>query len=621
MLKFKTSQVFSIQDITESKFWNTIRGYQDEWNIGKVNDIVRYGNKRKYKVRDPYTGEPLELDATEIVSESLVSSRDELRYAQQMGLLHAYYGANAAEQILTFGRGNEGFVTALKAGLGRDYTDIKNLDYLKYVAAEGLDDLAENFAGRMSAVHPVAWNLFLGAANGDPRAATLLFLRERQAAIRGEAASRALFESQKPFGIGFGRRFDDDVLKLLDKAATDAGKTLRSSTNPNVNGKMLRDLQAAINVLTGDARAIGYSDEAIAGLSDAANGLANAAENLKFAGKTGKLTKQSKEIITTALTQVADARARLRAEFTAATARRKTVEDMVLGLDGVTKKTAREIGDLFVVSERRKEMLPGISNEITAFMNGETADPGLAQRVADHLLKIREARVEEETGWNAIFHALTGAARNAEKTHYFNTQRNVLERSLNHPVFAAYPVSYMFGKVFPEYLRALYLSPTRGLSGAVLAPWTLMLNLASGGKFTAKSWGQFAPLVGFNSVRKIRDAMLEDNAEQQKPSALTYFFASVLIPGLPTEISVSVAAPVRRVVEALDEGKDPVESALYGLETMTKNLSGPGRVVSTVRQLYSEASDTIEEEGGIIEAVGSGIGNAVESLGDFLRNE
>ena len=621
MLKFKTSQVFSIQDITESKFWNTIRGYQDEWKLGKVNDIVRYGNKRKYKVRDPYTGEPLELDATEIISESLVSSRDELRYAQQMGLLHAYYGANAAEQVLTFGRGNEGFVTALKAGLGRDYTDIKNLDYLKYVSAEGLDDLAENFAGRMSAVNPVAWNMFLGAANGDPRAATLLFLRERQAAIKGEAASRVLFESQKPFGIGFGRRFDDDVIKLIDKAANDAGKTLRSSTNPNVNGKMLRDLQAAINVLTGDARAIGYSDEAIAGLSEAANGLANAAENLKFAGRTGELTKQSREIIAGALTKVSDARARLRAEFTAATTRRKAVEDMVLGLEGVTKKTAREIGDLFVMAERRKEMLPGISNEINAVVNGEGAAPDLAQRLSDHLLRIREARVEEETGWNAIFHALTGAARNAEKTHYFNTQRNVLERSLNHPVFAAYPVSYMFGKVFPEYLRALYLSPTRGLSGAVLAPWTLMLNIASGGKFTAKSWGQFAPLVGFNSVRKIRDAMLEDNAEQQKPSALTYFFASVLIPGLPTEMSVSVSAPVRRVVESMEEGKDPVESALYGVETMFKNLGGPGRLAGTVRQVYSEAMDTVEEEGGIIEAVGSGIGNAVESIGDFLRNE
>lgn len=624
MLKFRVSQIFSVQDITESKFWNTIRGYQDEWNVGKVNDIVRYGNKRKYTVRDPHTGDPLELDATEIISESLVSSRDELRYAQQMGLLHAYYGANAAEQVLTFGRGNEGFVRALKAGLTRDYTDVKNLDYLKYVAAEGLDDLAENFATRMQAINPVAWNLFLGAANGDARAATLLFMRERQAAIRGEAASRALFETQKPFGVGFGRRFDDDVIKLIDRAAADAGKTLRSSNNPNVTGKMLRDLQAAINVLTGDARAIGYSDEAILGLTEAANALGNAAENLKFAGKTGKLAKQSKEIVANALTQVAEARARLRMEFTAATARRNKVEELVLGLEGVTKKTASEIGNLFVMAERRKEMLPGISNEISALMNGEGSAPDLAQRLSDHLLKIREARVEEETGWNAIFHALTGAARNAEKTHYFNTQRNVLERSLNHPVFAAYPVSYMLGKVFPEYLRALYLSPTRGLSGLALAPWTLMLNIASGGKFTAKSWGQFAPLVGFNSVRKIRDAMLEDNAEQQKPSALTYLFANVLIPGLPTEISVSVSSPVRRVIEGVSGAETPdniVEDVLYAGEQMMKNISGPARLLGSVRQVVSQGFDTIEEEGGIIEAAGSGIGNAVESLGAFLRNE
>jgi len=86
-------------------------------------------------------------------------------------------------------------------------------------------------------------------------------------------------------------------------------------------------------------------------------------------------------------------------------------------------------------------------------------------------------------------------------------------------------------------------------------------------------------------------------------------------------MSVSVSAPVRRVVESFEEGKDPVESLLYGAETMAKNLSGPARVLGTIRQVYGEAMDTIEEEGGIIEAAGSGIGNAVESLGDFLRNE
>jgi len=624
MLKFRVSQIFSVQDVVESKYWNSIRGYQDEWSLGKVNNIIRYGNQRKYKVRDPHTGEPLELDATEIISESLVSSRDELRYAQQMGLLHAYYGANAAEAVMTFGRDNEGFARALKAGLTREYSDVKNLDYLKYVGAEGLDDLAENFAARMQAINPVAWNLYLGAANGDTRGATLLFLRERQAAVRGEAASRALFESQKPYGIGFGRRFDDDVIKLLDKAAGDAGKTLKNSTNPNVTAKVLRDLQAAMNVLSGDARAIGYSDEAIAGLVDSASGLGAAAENLRYAGKGGQLTKQSRKIVVDALEKVRESRARLRMELDAAVARRKTVEDIVMNLEGVTRKTASELGHLFVMAERRKEMLPGISNEITALGKGEAVADGLAQRLADHLIKIKEVRVEEETGWNAIFHALTGAARNAEKTHYFNTSRNVLERSLNHPVFAAYPVSYMLGKVFSEYMRALYLSPTRGLNSVVLAPWTLMLNLASGGKFTAKSWGQFAPLVGFNSVRKIRDAMLSDNAEQEKPSALSYLLASVLIPGLPTEISVSVSSPARRLVEGVADSDSPGEialSALYAGEQMLKNVSGPARLLGTIRQVATEAFDTIEEEGGIIEAAGSGIGDAVEGLGRFLRNE
>jgi hypothetical protein len=624
MLKFRVSQIFSVQDITESRFWNGIRGYQDEWNIGRVNDVVRYGNKRKYKVTDPFTGQPMELDATEIVSEALMSTKDELRYAQQMGLLHTYYGSNAAEAVLTFGRDNEGFVRALRAALGRNYSDVKNLDYLKYVAAEGLDDLAENFATRMEAMNPVAWAQYMSYGNGDPRAATLLFLRERQAAIRGESASRALFDSQKPMGVGFGRRFDDDVLKLIDKAAADAGKTLRVSNNPNANGKMLRDLSTAVNVLIGDAKAIGYSDEAIAELSASAQALSAAAENLRFAGKTGKLAKNSKTIITDALGQLSNARNRLRTEFVAATQRRKVVEDLVMSLEGVTKKTATELGNLFVVAERRKEMLPGLSNQITAITRGEGSTENLAQRIADHLIKIREGRTEEETMWNAVMHALTGAARRAEETHYFKTSRHLLERSLNHPVFAAYPVSYMFGKVLGEYSRALYLSPTKGINSIVLAPWTAILNIASGGKFTAKSWGQFAPLVGFNAVRKIRDAMLRSNSEQEKPSALTYLFANVLTPGLPTEISVSVSAPVRRVIEGVNGEQgfgDTLNDVLYAGEQQLKNISGPARLLGSVRQVISEGMDTLDEEGGLIGAVGSGIGNAVESIGDFLRNE
>ena len=626
-LKFKVSQIFSMQDIYESKFWNTIRGYQDEWKLGipGLKDIVRFGNKRKYTIIDPATGEKVTLDATQIIAEAMMVGREELKYAQQMGIMNQHYGAIAADAVMNFGENNTGFMAALRGALKNDYGKIKDLDYMKFVGAEGLDQIVADLTTRIKAVHPDAWEKWMISSGGDERGAVLLFLRERKAIINGRASARAYFESQKPYGVGFGRAFDDDVLKLIDKAANTAKKKIGLAWDVEQTGKVFSDLRSALSVLHADANAIGYSQDSINALKAATEALNQAENDIRLVANTGELTAGSKKIIAEAFDVVNKAKAQMRLEFETAVRRRKFVEDLVAGLDGVTPQIKNEVGQLFIMAERRKEMLPELSTAITRALRGEEMSPNLAQKVADHLIKIRGGHVEEETLWNALGHSLDGAMKRAEHTHYFSGNRGLIERSLNHPVLALYPSSYMFGKVLPEYARALYLSPTSGLTGALLAPYTAILRLVTGGKFSAESWGKYAPLIGFNAVRKVRDAMLRDGqTDQGKPSALTYLIANTLIPGLPTEISVSLNPTIKRMLErsaspSATLGDIASTGLKAGVDTLA-NISGPARTAQAFSDVVSQGFSTIEEAGGPIEAAGQGIRNAIQGLDDILHN-
>jgi hypothetical protein len=51
------------------------------------------------------------------------------------------------------------------------------------------------------------------------------------------------------------------------------------------------------------------------------------------------------------------------------------------------------------------------------------------------------------------------AEKDAIRLAHMQTERTVLERSLNHPFFALYPTSYFFGKVIPETFRFIAYEP------------------------------------------------------------------------------------------------------------------------------------------------------------------
>ena len=67
--------------------------------------------------------------------------------------------------------------------------------------------------------------------------------------------------------------------------------------------------------------------------------------------------------------------------------------------------------------------------------------------------------VDEQAALNWMYAAHRRADRVSKDLIHFKTDRSWLERSLNHPYFGLYPLSYMWGKILPEMLEFLLFRP------------------------------------------------------------------------------------------------------------------------------------------------------------------
>lgn len=623
-MKFKFSPIFGMQEVVESKWWNLMRGYNDEWKIKVPAGDVRFGNQRIYEVVDPRTGKTEKLDALEIMSESMIMERSELKFAQEMNAINMYFAGQTTDAIMRFG-GNESFVQALTKGLTlQAIGPYKSVDYLRYVSAEGLDDFSTTLSRRFEEHAPQQWATWLKAAGGDRKGASLLFLRERQALVRNRASARSAWEHNKPLGVGFGRQYDDNPIKNLDISRKELSKLL-GSKNAKKRKDGLEKLSLRLSAIHADALSIGYSPDLLKGIQDAMVSVEKA-KSMRVTA-SGNFANDTKKAYSEAMESVDGIATRMRTEFEAAVTRKNTVRDALM-VDGIDQPLATEMSSLFVVAERRAEMLPEISSAVRdAVAAKKKISPETITALKDHLIKIRAVRTEEETLWNAFAYGLESAMENADKTHFFNTGRGFIERSINHPVFGLYPTSYMFGKVMPEYARMLLLSPTRSIAGTVLAPYMAIIKAMSGGKFTAADWGKYAPLVGFAAARKIREAMVngmnDENAQEKNP--LIYMFANIIIPGLPTDISVSPSAPVKRAAEAIGttlEGGDAdiLGSVSYGAGQFISGTMGVGRFGKQAADIFDYVGNKTEEAGGPVQLAGDAIGDLAEGLGDILFN-
>ena len=167
----------------------------------------------------------------------------------------------------------------------------------------------------------------------------------------------------------------------------------------------------------------------------------------------------------------------------------------------------------------------------------------------------------------------------AAREQLYNSYKGAFERTLNHPYLGFYPTSYMYGKILPAFINALFR----------YAPFT----------------GEYAPFVGYRRFDLIADhvaAALETSPELQeyvneRPPLI--MFLNGLLPGWPTDIGASLPYWLREgVMRPVAEGN---------FESI------PGRIVGSV-------ITTAERAVGPIQSIRS-VTNAISDIQEFLTGD
>ncbi len=139
------------------------------------------------------------------------------------------------------------------------------------------------------------------------------------------------------------------------------------------------------------------------------------------------------------------------------------------------------------------------------------------------------ANVDEMGLMNLMLSSADASARNARDLIHFRTNRSWIERSLNHPYFGMYPLSYMWGKVLPELAEFLVNRP----------------------------FGMRAPMVAYNTVADIYRAVM---LQQENDPELRKYLAdnepalraiALMVPGVPWDLPVNAPNWLRRITEAI----------------------------------------------------------------------
>lgn len=161
------------------------------------------------------------------------------------------------------------------------------------------------------------------------------------------------------------------------------------------------------------------------------------------------------------------------------------------------------------------------------------SDPKLVDLLNDASYSLLAVHGNEEKIYRAFEHVYEKALKQANITTYFNPDRSLFERTINHPFLGFYPYSYMFKKILPEMINLLFKRP----------------------------FGMQAPGAGYQAYRHVRDyfehqmetdytfrKLIQDNDE-------VAFMVTQLFPGVPWDISALPPSYLRAVASSLS-GKD-----------------------------------------------------------------
>jgi hypothetical protein len=202
------------------------------------------------------------------------------------------------------------------------------------------------------------------------------------------------------------------------------------------------------------------------------------------------------------------------------------IDDVTRLVDEATDALKSTLDD--AVIRTGQEAASQAANVEVGVLNGGTKASGGAVRAEGALPTSASDQVLQ-----AFKDSMRQASNRAFQTHFFNPQRGWLERSLNHPYLALYPLSYMWGKVLPEFARFLFTRP----------------------------FGKNVPLLPAVQLARVQQAYvgaLADNPDFRKfmeDHEEAIYFANLLFPGNPVNLTVNAPAYARHIIEDAQAGR------------------------------------------------------------------
>jgi len=220
-----------------------------------------------------------------------------------------------------------------------------------------------------------------------------------------------------------------------------------------------------------------------------------------------------------------------------------------------TTNIARRLAEAATREELR---LPGLDEALKKMENKEFLAPdeeaALGRGLANFLFQ--RSAMQDMVGFFKAAHVK--GMQIAAQEQLYNPYKGALERTLNHPFLGPYPTSYMYGKILPAFINALFK----------YAPFT----------------SEYAPFLGYRRFDLIADHVataLETSPELQeyvnsRPPLI--MFLNGLLPGWPTDIGVSLPYWLREgVMRPVAENKlESIPGALVrGITTQIERTVGP----------------------------------------------
>jgi hypothetical protein len=362
----------------------------------------------------------------------------------------------------------------------------------------------------------------------DPKIAVERYIADK---IDGLLPARAMDRAKGLYPLGFGLPYAVDLkLAKLSKAAFIKKKYYRANDIPALEGAVALARDAGIK---GDDLT-----RLEKGVEDIRNAIAKSSD-----GKVSVPAKFMKDVMKIEGYAVRQAQTM---KFLRPLIEHPRIKQ-VIGqyTDGVTEE--KELTERLIEALSVDEFVPGIQEIGEKVAAGGKLLPSDVDKIARGLENTLGERSAQELVWSTVTLAYQNAQKQAFKIGYYSQEKSLLERSLNHPYLGLYPTSYMWGKIIPEFSRALFkyqpfTGKARPLGGAAWAGWTAdQVSMA----LESSEFGKFL---------------------QERPPA--YFLLTNLIPATPDQIGVSLPAWFRKgLLQPLAKGTFDPRQDILGIGT------------------------------------------------------